>query len=644
GCAGNAPERFESIELLDAQLLGVAREEAGLRLRLGQVLELMQRKACCFELGFSSLVAYALERCERGARWVEVASCLARRLEVLPLLRRALATGCISWSKAELLARVAQPENEASWLELAERHTLRELRREASEARDIADADDPDGALTEEREATGVLTCTLEREDAWLLEATRALLDQFGTRGAEDQVEALLAEGQGALLAALPVGALDLEGIDSVAEAQQRWREQLGRWRTEAEVRCEPRIRAVVLERTASEGVAALLAAQGMSSLEGCKSRELDGEVRCLAAALAEHELKLSRLLWRFHRADGWRRLGYATETQYARERLGLSRSSVLARRSLAMRLEALPHVAQALGRAEVGVEAALQLVRIATPQTELAWLERARQRTVKHLREEVSAALTAVRLSGDAACPPPRDDELERFQELERAVLSGRVWGGTPNRRQPGCALDVADEPLDGSRQPSPRQPSSRRPWREMLSSLTAWLEQGALTHAVQMSADRATRALSKRSAGRVEVRWRVSLGLRSWWHSLEACARPWLPRGMSWVKFLCLAFWQAWSHMLGLNVAWGQVYLRDRCRCSSPVCSRRDVTPHHLRFRSAGGSDADDNMASLCTWCHLFGVHGGRIRATGSAGNILWELGAREAPCVRVQGRQRC
>ena len=193
------------------------------------------------------------------------------------------------------------------------------------------------------------------------------------------------------------------------------------------------------------------------------------------------------------------------------------------------------------------------------------------------------------------------------------------------------------------------------------MLSSLTAWLEQGALAHAVQTSAQSTTGALahavqtsaqstagalsrSVRSAGRVEVRWRVSLGLRMWWHSLEACARRWLPRGLSWVKYLCLAFWQAWCHMVGLNVAWGQVYLRDRCRCSSPVCSRRDVTPHHLHFRSAGGSDADANMTSLCTWCHLFGVHGGRIRATGSVGKIRWELGSREAPCLRVEGRRRC
>src|SRR6185503_4643596 len=128
GCGGNAPERLESIELLDAQLVSMTRQEAGARLRLGQVLERMQRQACCFELGFSSLAAYALERCERGARWVEVACCLARRLEVLPSLRRALATGCISWSKAELLARwlareQAQPVNEVYLLELAQRRT-----------------------------------------------------------------------------------------------------------------------------------------------------------------------------------------------------------------------------------------------------------------------------------------------------------------------------------------------------------------------------------------------------------------------------------------------------------------------------------------------------------------------------------------
>jgi HNH endonuclease len=110
-----------------------------------------------------------------------------------------------------------------------------------------------------------------------------------------------------------------------------------------------------------------------------------------------------------------------------------------------------------------------------------------------------------------------------------------------------------------------------------------------------------------------------------------------------MSWLRFLCLSIWGAWRHLLGTDVAYGEIYIRDRFRCTSPVCSRRDVTPHHIQFRSAGGSDAIKNMTSVCTWCHLFGVHGGRIRAVGTAECIRWELGAAERPCLVIHGRER-
>jgi hypothetical protein len=63
-----------------------------------------------------------------------------------------------------------------------------------------------------------------------------------------------------------------VEGLESTAQAQLRWREQLACWRSEAELRCEPRIRAAVLERAESSNAVALLAAQGMSSLAGWKS------------------------------------------------------------------------------------------------------------------------------------------------------------------------------------------------------------------------------------------------------------------------------------------------------------------------------------------------------------------------------------
>jgi hypothetical protein len=110
-----------------------------------------------------------------------------------------------------------------------------------------------------------------------------------------------------------------------------------------------------------------------------------------------------------------------------------------------------------------------------------------------------------------------------------------------------------------------------------------------------------------------------------------------------MSWLRFLCLSMWQAWRHLLGANAAYGQIYIRDRYRCTSPVCTRRDITPHHLRFRSAGGSDEDDNVATVCSWCHLGGIHGGHIRAVGTAELIHWELGAMDCPCLVVHGRAR-
>jgi hypothetical protein len=107
--------RHGEIERLDAALAARARQEAGLRLRLGQALEVLGRGQH-FELGFSSVAAYALERCDRSVRWVEGARCLARRLEPLPALRRAMAFGSVSWSMGELLARVAQPDDEARWI------------------------------------------------------------------------------------------------------------------------------------------------------------------------------------------------------------------------------------------------------------------------------------------------------------------------------------------------------------------------------------------------------------------------------------------------------------------------------------------------------------------------------------------------
>jgi hypothetical protein len=670
-----------SLEHIDANLASLAREETALRLRLGQLLEVIGRGAV-FELGFSSLGAYAVERCERSVRWAEAARGLARRLEGLPQLRRAMAMAKVSWSMGELLARVATPATEAHCLELAHSRTVRQMRvlvadataaasdvatsgmaaqsgieapSPTSSGADLTPAGDDNVARLQSggSDEMCTLTCTVDREEAWLFEATRCLLEQLGERGAAAQADALLAEAQGTLLEMLPEGTLELGGMDGCELAQQRWVEQLRRWRDEAEATCENDVLADLSAR-ATSGPAerllsvALAASLGIGPLEHESCTALDQQLRALTAALAERELELSLLVLRLHRENGWRRLGYATETQYARERLGLSRSSLLSRRTLALRLEKLPGVAVVLGTAQIGVEAALQLVRIATPDTEAAWVERATKRTIKHLREEVAAALTAVRLSGESDCLPPEPTDMAAFQTLEQTVVSGRFGQprspsdapaetASPSRSEP-----PSSEPPSTRRPRDPSEPTSdaRRAWCTMLGSLASWL-QGI----VQMSAapPRAPAARPRSSAGRVTLRLRMSRETYLWWRNLEAQARRWLPPRVSWLRFLCLSVWHAWRHLLGTDVAYGHIYIRDRYRCTSPVCNRRDVTPHHLQYRSSGGSDEPHNLTSPCTWCHLHGIHGGRIRARGSADDIHWELGPRSAPSVIVHGRER-
>ena len=227
----------EELARLDVRLARLAREESALRLRLGQLLEVLGRGPV-FDLGFSSLAAYTVERCERSGRWAEGARRLARRVEGLPQLRRGIAAGDVSWSMGELLASVAQPGDEARWLELAASRTVRNMRglvaagREeakngvaqavvsvasvgelASDAAGIKFDADP-AAVTGEGEDcnAGDEACTLsyrvDREEAWLFEATRSLLEQLGERSAEEQSEALLAEAQGALIAACQIGSI----------------------------------------------------------------------------------------------------------------------------------------------------------------------------------------------------------------------------------------------------------------------------------------------------------------------------------------------------------------------------------------------------------------------------------------------------
>jgi hypothetical protein len=71
-------------------------------------------------------------------------------------------------------------------------------------------------------------------------------------------------------------------------------------------------------------------------------------------------------------------------------------------------------------------------------------------------------------------------------------------------------------------------------------------------------------------------------------------------------------------------------RVFARDAWRCTVPGCtSYRNLHAHHIRFRSAGGSDELENLTTLCAWHHQRGVHAGMLRIQGRApGALVFEL----------------
>src|SRR5690606_37402115 len=104
----------------------------------------------------------------------------------------------------------------------------------------------------------------------------------------------------------------------------------------------------------------------------------------------------------------------------------------------------------------------------------------------------------------------------------------------------------------------------------------------------------------------------------------------------------FLLEAFWLTWLRVdPDGQVAYHTIYERDRHRCASPVCTRRDVTPHHLVFRSRGGGEEPSNLISLCVTCHLELLHGGRLGSEAPADRVRWTIGRHGL--LEVVGRRK-
>ena len=602
---------------LDHQLALLGRGLGAQRLRLGEALQAFFAQSGHFDLGFSSFAGYAHERCGRSGRWADDSRAVARRLAHLPELRAALIQGHLSWSMTELLARRATPDTEAELIATARTSTVRAMRQALT---DVAPADSASEPDPEEPPRRLSLQITVDRPTALFFEATKTLvrhLDHCPTN--EDVIECMLFEGMSTLFHIDPAAPHE-HGLQADREMTQAWREQLDARRREAEEACESSIDTGLDE--------ADYEAEPEPDLPTTRAA-LDDHIVHLAEELAHRDLLFGDLARRFWESDGWRSLGYASAFQYARERVGLSHSSIGQRIRLSRRTARLPAVADALIERRIGFEAANLVARVAAATTVEGWLDRATQRTVKHLREEVEMAETLTRISGDTRWMVPPDDEtIAYYKGWEIDTLSAgpmlrasQMSGGPED----GEAADgAADDDDDTSQMSGGPEDGEAADGAADDDDDTSQMSGGPF----KPSSDGEPRL--RRGGGKVSYRFNLEEDVYWMWRQCEADWRR-LGRAGSFLRFLCDAMWETWRAALLLDEAWKGTFLRDGYECTNPVCtSRRNLNAHHIKHRSKGGGDEESNLLSVCATCHLFGIHEGRLAVEPPAHDPTWLLGA--------------
>ena len=392
---------------------------------------------------------------------------------------------------------------------------------------------------------------------------------------------------------------------------------------------------------------------------------------RCEGFVRARGPLRrvLAALAGRMVAARGWDRLGFARSGDYARERLGLSARSLQDLARVDALIAPLPLLEAALVSGALTWTKVRLVARVAKPGDEARWIAFARRMTARQLAREVRAIdLGAVRRADGGEEADEDGATLEPRGGLRTACTRTvqRRWHFV---RQ--LARRVAGEPVP--------------PWQvlenvaaEVLSAVP--LEVLPEEHSLASTARPRTAAASGCAAqGLGEERWSAEEAgaLEARPPSRQTGAHPRHPREdgeLFWVgpadaialvratirtvrrrfglasdgEALGAMFEHAvsvWRGEARVKKAW-RVFERDGWRCTAPGCSSyRELQDHHIVFRSAGGSDEEENRTTLCAFHHLRGVHGARpsLRMTGRApGRLRFELGLRpgRAPLATYAG----
>ncbi len=188
----------------------------------------------------------------------------------------------------------------------------------------------------------------------------------------------------------------------------------------------------------------------------------------------------------------------------------------------------------------------------VATHRTVGAWLERARERTYKHLKEEVEL--------------------VETMPVLHRGRCEGEL---DADGRCAACGLSVTS--MGGA--PLPPSDEEVKAWQSLESQLLS----GALID--EALENEAVRMCEPSGKGRREIVFRVPQDVFTEFRMMEVAYQR-AGFGGEFLSWLCREFWRTWRPSLGKSDKWEGVYRRDRLSLPEPGVHalRRHAAPSAL------------------------------------------------------------
>jgi hypothetical protein len=588
-----------------ARLEALARAQAPLRRALTRVAGRVVATRSWERLGFARASDYARERAGLSGRQLQDLAHMDARLSALPAVEAAWLAGALSWSKARLLARVADAVDERLWVAFARGVPVRALEREvravdlgAVEAGELAGPDGGGGLFETDENGSSVypkagviVRCSPD------VQAKFHRARQLARRVAGEPLptwacmEAVAAE----VLSALGSGPEDEDGAESEHAEGAVWAD-----RRRARLRSggdsvgdrEPRQDSGSDEATGTptdKRAANVCAPEALPAVRLLAERvdeadafELDARLRRAVALEQRIEAEMAPMLRRvadarlYRCAGRIRDGGYPSLAAYARDRLGMSERKARALVRLARVAGRCPELAAPFASGDLSwVQVHVLLPLLALPESapvRASWLAWAGRVSVRRLEADIDAA-------------------LQRLARDPEGFASG---GGAPERQT--CAQSTDPE--------TPPAPATNGVETTRFFFI-APRDVAQLFRAVVCSVRRALEPHAQRSVSEGEaVGWMFDHAFESWGAGKRRVRR---------------------EH---------RVFERDGWRCTVPGCSSyRNLHDHHVVFRSSGGSDELSNRTTLCAFHHLRGVHAGRVRCTGTAPHGLrFDLGLRD------------